>query len=79
MNRRGFLKSIGKIAAGFTILPSATTYLRSWKLSDGGLIIPDNELLNTGLILDWNLEYLKNLMREFYIINNPLTELNSDK
>lgn len=32
MNRRGFLSKLGVIAAGFSILPSATLYTRSWKV-----------------------------------------------
>ena len=31
MNRRGFFGAIGAIAAGFAILPPATTYTRLWK------------------------------------------------
>lgn len=31
MNRRGFLSSIGKAVAGFSILPPATTYNRVWR------------------------------------------------
>lgn len=33
MNRRSFLETLAKAAAGFTILPSATTYARTWKRS----------------------------------------------
>ncbi len=31
MNRRGFFGKIGALAAGFMILPPATTYERIWK------------------------------------------------
>lgn len=31
MNRRGFLGTLGKVVAGFTILPPATTYNRIWR------------------------------------------------
>jgi len=31
MNRRSFFKSLAKAAAGFSILPSAMTYKRTWK------------------------------------------------
>ena len=30
MNRRGFLRSLATVAAGFTVLPAATTYARRW-------------------------------------------------
>ena len=32
MNRRGFLKDLGVLAAGFAILPSAQLYTRTWKV-----------------------------------------------
>lgn len=31
MNRRSFIERLAKAAAGFTILPAATTYQRVWK------------------------------------------------
>jgi hypothetical protein len=31
MNRRSFLGKLGMLAAGFSILPSATLYTRQWK------------------------------------------------
>lgn len=31
MNRRSFLETLAKAAAGFTILPAATTYGRVWR------------------------------------------------
>lgn len=31
MNRRNFFGTLAKSAAGFAILPAATTYLRTWK------------------------------------------------
>lgn len=31
MNRRSFLKTLSVVAAGFSILPPATTYQRIWK------------------------------------------------
>jgi hypothetical protein len=34
MNRRGFLRSLGALAAGFSILPSATLYTRTWKATE---------------------------------------------
>jgi hypothetical protein len=35
MNRRGFFSKLAVVAAGFTILPSATTYARIWKPTQG--------------------------------------------
>ena len=32
MNRRGFFSTLAKAAAGFTILPAATTYGRIWRV-----------------------------------------------
>lgn len=32
MNRRGFFSTLAKAAAGFTILPAATTYSRIWRV-----------------------------------------------
>lgn len=31
MNRRNFFSALGTLAAGFSILPSAATYVRAWK------------------------------------------------
>lgn len=33
MNRRSFLRNLAVAAAGFAILPSATTYARKWKFT----------------------------------------------
>jgi hypothetical protein len=34
-NRRAFFKTLGLVAAGFSILPAATTYVRKWSPSTG--------------------------------------------
>lgn len=47
MNRRGFLASLGKAVAGFTILPSATTYVRTWKAPSEGKLL---------WVLEWQCE-----------------------
>jgi hypothetical protein len=42
MNRRGFFGKLGLLAAGFSVLPAATTYARSnWKVSRAGLWRPN--------------------------------------
>lgn len=48
MNRRSFFSAVAKAAAGFAILPAATTYARQWKrVSMGATIyqIPVSERL----------------------------------
>jgi hypothetical protein len=40
VNRRNFIQSALKAAAGFSILPSALTYARSWKPTAGGVVVP---------------------------------------
>lgn len=35
MNRRSFIDRIAKAALAFSVLPSATTYARTWKAHDG--------------------------------------------
>jgi hypothetical protein len=37
MNRRGFFKTLAAAAAGFAILPAATTYARNWVAPSAGL------------------------------------------
>jgi len=39
MNRRSFFKTLATAAAGFTILPPATTYERVWKAQAKWLIV----------------------------------------
>lgn len=58
MNRRGFLRSLGAIAAGFSILPAATTYARNWKPVESGLLMPE-DFLPVNMILKENLKCLK--------------------
>ena len=41
MNRRSFFQSISTVAAGFMILPSATTYARSHWKKTGRMWIPN--------------------------------------
>ncbi len=38
MNRRGFFSTLAKAAAGFTVLPAATTYSRIWRVQRGPII-----------------------------------------
>lgn len=38
MNRRGFFSTLAKAAAGFTILPAATTYERIWRVQRGPIV-----------------------------------------
>jgi hypothetical protein len=78
MNRRGFLKSLGTLAAGFAILPAATTYGRRWKIAANGFSVPAAGLLksascdelggvlSTDLTLMWNLKFLE---KELHIID----------
>jgi len=40
MNRRNFIGAALRAAAGFAILPSATTYVRAWKPTPAGLVTP---------------------------------------
>lgn len=42
MNRRNFLDKILVAGAGFSILPAALTYKRTWVDHTHGLIIPQN-------------------------------------
>lgn len=42
MNRRGFFSTIAKAAAGFTILPAATTYSRIWRVQRPEFVIFDS-------------------------------------
>lgn len=45
MNRRGFLSSILKAAAAFTILPAATTYAWNWIRTED-LYLPNPDWVN---------------------------------
>lgn len=44
MNRRGFLSSILRASAAFSILPSATTYVRKW-IASGNILVPSDEIV----------------------------------
>lgn len=46
MNRRNFLGKLLVGAAAFAILPSATTYARSWKPLGSGILVPNPEWVN---------------------------------
>jgi len=75
MNRRGFLKSLGTLAAGFAILPAATTCKRIWKPSQSGLFLPNSnyELLNADMVLMYNLQYLKDHCAVLHDISMDIT------
>ena len=51
MNRRGFFSTLAKAAAGFTILPAATTYERIWRVQRGHL--PVRQLVVPLNMNDW--------------------------
>lgn len=46
MNRRTFFKSLAIAAAGFSILPSATSYDRKWAKANSDLWVPNPEYFN---------------------------------
>ena len=40
--RRAFFRTLGAAVAGFSILPSATTYVRKWIPTASGVVVPYN-------------------------------------
>ncbi len=75
MNRRSFISSMLKAAVACAVLPAATTYARAWKPLASGVVVPyegiaiDFGLLNTQLVLMWNLEYLKANLVPLSLVN----------
>ena len=54
MNRRGFFKTLATVAAGFTILPPATTYERIWKPAQKVIINPAWETAPYTMVFLWH-------------------------
>jgi hypothetical protein len=64
MNRRSFLTRLATAAAGFTILPSAVTYARTWKVAESGLYV--------GVPIVFDHAVLGSTSRQWFEIQRPL-------
>ncbi len=64
MNKRDFLKTLAKAAAGFTILPSAVTYARKWRRVDGIWVVQPYQM---ELLYAMGSPWTKNLDEIFYL------------
>lgn len=64
MNRRSFFGTLAKAAAGFYVLPAATSYARRWRPTAAGVLVPDQGLglLNTNILMDTVLEIDRMMM-----------------
>ena len=75
MNRRGFFSTLAKAVAGFTILPAAMTYARTW-VPTGDLYIPNPEWLNA----DYEIEWVSGAIAKALAANSPyLTAIKGGK
>jgi len=62
-SRRSFLSKLALGVAGFTILPAATTYARSWKKTESIWVL-NPEWVNAPLVSAW---YKGSTFKEFQI------------